>query len=95
MSISISDVRYIAALARLSFSSEEEFELTDQMNTVLEYMDKLNELDTSAVPPMSHVLSVQNVYRLDHAEQRISHDEAMKNAPDADSDYFRVPKVIS
>ena len=95
MSISIEEVRYIASLARLNISEEEESALADQMNAILEYMEKLNELDTSTIPPLSHVLDVQNVYRADAAVQRISHDEAMKNAPDADSDYFRVPKVIS
>ena len=95
MSISAEEVGYIAALARLRFSEDEKEVLATQMNSILDYMAKLNELDTSSVEPMSHVLDVHNVFRDDESIQRISHDEALKNAPEADSEYFRVPKVIS
>ena len=94
MSISVEEVRYSAALARLRFSEAEEQHLAEQMSQILDYMDKLNELDTSDVPPMSHVLDLYNVYREDVARQRIAPEEALRNAPDADGDYFRVPKVI-
>ena len=94
MSISVEEVRYIAALARLRFTEEEEEHLAEQMSEILDYMDKLNELDTTAVPPMSHVLDLYNIVREDTAQQRITPEEALRNAPDADSDYFRVPKVI-
>lgn len=95
MSVSVDDVKYIAALARLSFSEEEQNRLAGEMNAILTYMAKLDELNTEDVAPMTHVLDVNNVFREEAVEQRISHDEALKNAPDADSDYFRVPKVIS
>ena len=94
MALSTDEVRYIARLARLQFSSEEEERLARDMGKVLDYVDTLNELDTSGVPPMSHVLDLTNVQREDDVAQRISHDDALSNAPDADSDYFRVPKVI-
>lgn len=94
MSISVEEVRYIAALARLHFSEGEEHHLAEQMSEILDYMDKLNELDTTDVPPMSHVLDLYNIVREDVARQRITPEEALRNAPDADSDYFRVPKVI-
>jgi aspartyl-tRNA(Asn)/glutamyl-tRNA(Gln) amidotransferase subunit C len=94
MSISVEEVQYIAALARLRFSEEEQQQLAEQMSTMLDYVDQLNELDTSGVPPMSHVLDLHNVFREDKAQQRISHEEALQNAPDADGDFFRVPKVI-
>ena len=94
MALSIDDVRYIAALARLRFSEDEEHRLAEQMNDILGYMDKLNELDTTDVPPMSHVLDLYNVFREDADQQRITPEQALHNAPDADSDYFRVPKVI-
>ncbi len=94
MALSVDDVRYIAALARLRFSEEEEHHLAEQMSEILDYMDKLNELDTTDVSPMSHVLDLYNVFREDAARQRITPEEALHNAPDADSDYFRVPKVI-
>lgn len=94
MSVTIEEVRYIAKLARLRFSDAEEERLAKQLSAVLEYMEKLNELDTSDVPPMSHVLDLHNVARSDAVKHRISRDEALKNAPDADDAYFRVPKVI-
>lgn len=94
MSVTVDQVRYIASLARLRFTDEEEKRLADEMNEILGYVEKLNELDTSGVPPMSHVLDLHNVVREDVAEPRISRDEALKNAPDADSAYIRAPKVI-
>ncbi len=94
MSISIEEVRYIAALARLRFSEEEEERMAQQMSGILDYMAKLNELDTEDVPPMSHVLDLNNVFREDVAEERITREEALRNAPESDSIYFRVPKVI-
>ncbi len=94
MSVSIEEVRYLAALARLRFSDEEEKRIAGQLSEVLDYMEKLNELDTSGVPPMSHVLDLHSVSRDDEVAQRISREEALKNAPDADGSYFRVPKVI-
>lgn len=94
MSITVEEVRYIAELARLRFEPEEEERLARQMSDILAYMEKLNELDTAAIPPMSHVLDLYNVFRDDAVEQRISREEALSNAPDADGEYFRVPKVI-
>lgn len=94
MSVSIDEVRYIAALARLSFSEEEEVRIAEQLSKVLDYVEKLNELDTSGVPPMSHVLDLHSVFRKDVVEQRITRDDALENAPDADGTFFRVPKVI-
>jgi len=94
MAISREDVRHIAKLARLRFSDDGEAKMADEMGRILDYVDKLNELDTTGVPPMSHVLDIHNVFREDEVEQRIDHEDALRNAPDADSDYFRVPKVI-
>jgi aspartyl-tRNA(Asn)/glutamyl-tRNA(Gln) amidotransferase subunit C len=94
MAISVEDVRYIASLARLRFEEEEERHLAEQMSRILDYMAKLDELDTSGVPPMSHVLDLYNVFRADQQEARISREEALANASDADGQYFRVPKVI-
>lgn len=94
MAVSTEEVHYIAELARLRFSEEEEDHMARQMSRILDYMEKLNELDLTGVPPMSHVLDLHNVFRPDEAEQRIARDEALSNAPDADGAYFRVPKVI-
>ncbi|MBO6575349.1 MAG: Asp-tRNA(Asn)/Glu-tRNA(Gln) amidotransferase subunit GatC [Rhodothermales bacterium] len=94
MSVSIEDVRYVARLARLSFSPEEEEAMARDLSRVLDYMQKLNELDTTDVPPMAHVLDRVDVFRADRQESRISHQDALKNAPDHDGSHFRVPKVI-
>jgi aspartyl-tRNA(Asn)/glutamyl-tRNA(Gln) amidotransferase subunit C len=92
--ITVNEVRYIADLARLQFSEAEEERMARELTRILDYIEKLDELDTEDVPPMSHVLDLYDVFRKDVVEQRISHEEALKNAPDADEDYFRVPKVI-
>ena len=94
MAVTREEVRYIASLARLYFAEGEEQEMADQMSAILEYTTKLNELDTSDVEPMTHVLDLTNVMRDDVVEERITTEEALRNAPDADSDFFRVPKVI-
>lgn len=94
MSVSLDEVRYIARLARLRFTEEEERRMAQQMSQILGYMEKLGELDTSDVSPMSHVLDLTNVFREDTAAPRITREAALRNAPDADEQYFRVPKVI-
>lgn len=94
MAITIEEVRYIASLARLQFDEKEERVLAEQMNEILGYMETLRELDTSDVEPMTHVLGLSNVFRDDEVENRMSAQEALESAPDADGRYFRVPKVI-
>lgn len=94
MAISREEVRHIAKLARLEFTEEEEEVLAGDMSRILDYMDMLNELDTSEVEPMTHVLDLAHVVRTDSVEKRISQEDALKNAPDTDGEYFRVPKVI-
>ncbi len=94
MRVTLDQVRHIASLARLQFSDDERVEMARQMTKILEYMDKLNELDLEGIEPMSHVLDLYNVTREDMPLQRITRDEALSNAPDAGDAYFRVPKVI-
>jgi aspartyl-tRNA(Asn)/glutamyl-tRNA(Gln) amidotransferase subunit C len=94
MSVSEKEVRYVADLARLQLSEEEVKSLSGDMNKILGYMDLLNELDTSDVEPLEHVIEMESRLRKDEAKPTITHEDALKNAPDADSDYFRVPKVI-
>lgn len=94
MSVTEKEVRYIANLAKLHLSDEEVDSLAGDMNRILGYMDLLNEVDTSDVEPLDHVVEMESRLRKDEAKTPLSHDDAMKNAPDADSDYFRVPKVI-
>ena len=68
--------------------------MAEEMSQILDYVDKLDELDTSGVPPMSHVLDVTNVFRPDEIEQRIDQEQALAPAPEADGGYFQVPKVV-
>jgi len=94
MSVTEKDVQYIANLARLQVNEEEAKSYAKDMSSILEYMELLNEVDTSDVKPLEHVIDLESRFRKDKAEQPLSHEDALKNAPDADSDYFRVPKVI-
>lgn len=94
MSVTKKDVRYVAHLARLQLTDQEVENLTQDMSKILDYMETLEELDTSEVEPLEHVIDLEYRLRDDKAKEPLSHEAALKNAPDADSDYFRVPKVI-
>lgn len=95
MSISRDDVRHVAELARLDFSDDEEQRMAEEMSQILDYVEKLDELDTSGVPPMSHVLDVSNVFRDDEIESRIDWEQALEPASETDDGYFQVPQVIA
>jgi aspartyl-tRNA(Asn)/glutamyl-tRNA(Gln) amidotransferase subunit C len=93
--VTIADVEHVAHLARLSFSDDEKVRLTKELNSILEYMDQLNTLDTSAVEPLAHVIQLQNVFRKDVLTPGVTREEALKNAPAHSDEFFKVPKVIS
>lgn len=95
MSVSKKDVEYIASLAKLSFKEDELENYTHQLNYILTYMEKLNELDTENVEPLSHPVESENVFREDIPLSSTSREQALKNAPDKDEEHFKVPKVIS
>ncbi len=92
--ISREEVRHVAKLARLEQSDQEEERMTGQMNQILGYMDKLNELDTTGVSATTHAIQIQNVFRPDEAVPSIDRQEALANAPETDGSNFVVPKVI-
>lgn len=95
MSVTKEEVKYVANLARLRLGEEEAEHLKEDMNKILGYMEKLAELDTTDAEPLEHVNEMTSSdFREDKAKEPISHEDALKNAPDADSDYFRVPRVI-
>jgi aspartyl-tRNA(Asn)/glutamyl-tRNA(Gln) amidotransferase subunit C len=94
MSVSIKDVEKIADLARLYLNVEEKNKFTKQFNLILEYFNKLNELDTSHVEPLSHTLNITNVFREDIVQESLPVEKALENAPDKSGNYFKVPKVI-
>jgi aspartyl-tRNA(Asn)/glutamyl-tRNA(Gln) amidotransferase subunit C len=94
MTIDEATVDKIAHLARLELTPEEKVDTIKDMNRILTFMDKLNEVDTSAVEPLVYMNTDVNVQREDMVKQEITHEEALLNAPEADKDFFHVAKVI-
>jgi aspartyl-tRNA(Asn)/glutamyl-tRNA(Gln) amidotransferase subunit C len=94
MSIGKDEVRHIAKLANLEFSEEEIGRFTEQFNSILEYVARLNALDTSSIEPTSHVGGGSHSLREDALEPSLSRDEALANAPESERGHFKVPKVI-
>ena len=94
MAIPLEEVRKIAKLARLRFSEDELARMADELEKILNYVRKLEELDTSHVEPMAHVHIDLEALRDDVRTDATSREEALSNAPDSDGTYFRVPKVI-
>ncbi|MGE4267774.1 MAG: Asp-tRNA(Asn)/Glu-tRNA(Gln) amidotransferase subunit GatC [Deferribacterales bacterium] len=92
--VSKQDVLHIATLARLKFDDEQAERFTNDMNNILGYIDKLNELNTDNIEPTSHALDVYTVTRPDRAETSLSNEDAIRNAPQSENGMFRVPKVI-
>lgn len=94
MSIEKTEIIKIANLAKLKFSDEELEKFTSQFNEILDYMAKLNEINTDNVQPLSHPLEVTNVMREDELKNSVETKDALLNAPEKDEQYFLVPKVI-
>ncbi len=94
MAVTKDEVEKIAKLAKLKFSDKELEDFTPQINEILGYMEKLNELDTEKVEPLSHPVEQKNVFREDKLKSSITTEEALKNAPSKDEHHFKVPKVI-
>jgi len=92
--LSREEVEHVAYLARLELSEEEKESYTRQLNSILDFMQQLNELDTREVEPMAHVLPLVNVLREDEARPGLSREEALSGAPDRDQGQFRVPKIV-
>jgi aspartyl-tRNA(Asn)/glutamyl-tRNA(Gln) amidotransferase subunit C len=87
-------VEKIAHLARLELSEQQTAKMQQDMNAVLDWMRKLDEIDTKDVEPLIHLSYEMNVLRDDTVGNQISHEQGLKNAPKKDSNYFRVPKVV-
>ena len=84
----------LANLARLEFNNEEKEEIKNDLQQMLGFIDKLNELDTTGVEPLLHMSENVNILREDKIEGMISREDALKNAPLHDKEFFKVPKVI-
>ena len=94
MKIDTETVDKIAHLARLEFEKESKEQIINDMNNMLSFIEKLNELDTTNVEPLIYMSKEVNVLREDDVRHDITQQEALKNAPKKDSDYFKVPKVL-
>ena len=94
MKIDQETVDKIAHLARLELTETEKAETMQDMSRILDFMAKLNEVDTSNVEPLVYMSNAVNVLREDVVKQEITHDEALLNAPEKDADFFHVAKVI-
>ncbi|MCP8617859.1 Asp-tRNA(Asn)/Glu-tRNA(Gln) amidotransferase subunit GatC [Salirhabdus salicampi] len=92
--ISKDQVKHVAKLARLAITEEEAEMFTDQLSSIIDFAEELNELNTDDVKPTTHVLDLKNVMRKDEARKWISQEEALKNAPDQKDGQFRVPSIL-
>ncbi|HAT59764.1 MAG TPA: Asp-tRNA(Asn)/Glu-tRNA(Gln) amidotransferase GatCAB subunit C [Opitutae bacterium] len=88
------DIDKVAELARIALTEEEKTKFSSQLESILGYIDKLNELDTTNVEPTAHPHSVENVWREDRATSELPTCEAVKNAPKQRQNMFVVPKVV-
>jgi aspartyl-tRNA(Asn)/glutamyl-tRNA(Gln) amidotransferase subunit C len=87
-------VQQLADLARLEFSEQEKTEIKGDLQRMITFVDKLNELDTTNVKPLLHMTADRNVLRDDVVVPSITREEGLQNAPAANDQYFKVPKVI-
>ena len=88
------DIKYIAHLARIEITPEEEKNLRDKLGNIITFIEKLKELDVTNVEPTAHAVPMVNVTRLDEVMPSLPHEEAMRNAPAAANGLFVVPKIV-
>lgn len=94
MQVDKETLHQVAHLARLNIKPEEETQLLNDMSEILTWVEKLKELDTEGVEPLTHMTAEVNVFRQDKAETSITQQQALKNAPVKDNKFFKVPKVL-
>jgi aspartyl-tRNA(Asn)/glutamyl-tRNA(Gln) amidotransferase subunit C len=92
--ISAQEVQKVARLARLELNEEQVARFTGQLESILQYVAKIGELDMTGVEPMAHVLPLRNVLREDVVDPSLTVDQVLMNAPETDGPFFKVPKVI-
>lgn len=88
------EIEKVAMLAMLQLKEGEKELFSEQMGSIINYIDKLNEIDTSGIEPTAHVLPIKNVFREDVLTPSLSRDKALQNAPERDENFYRVPKII-
>ena len=91
--ITIKDVEHVAKLARLELTEAEKEKFTKQLGDVLKYVEQMNEVDTTNVKPMAHAFDIVNVMREDKVVNEVSREELLKNAPEEENKFFKVPKI--
>ncbi len=94
MAITIEHVEKVAILAKLSFDKTQMQKLTKELDQIVSYVEKLNELKTDEIAPTSHMIELRNVFREDRAQSWLSQEEALKSAPHAKDGYLSIPKVM-
>ena len=87
-------VRKVALLSRLELTEAEVAEFTGQLSAILEYVEKMNELDTDDVQPLAHCLPISNCFRADCVKESLRTEKTLGNAPQRDGEFFKVPKII-
>jgi aspartyl-tRNA(Asn)/glutamyl-tRNA(Gln) amidotransferase subunit C len=92
--ITVEQVRHVAKLARLALDEQHIQKYAGQIESILEYVAKIGQLDMTGVEPMAHALPLQNVLREDEVQPSLPLEEVLKNAPDTDGPFFKVPKII-
>lgn len=92
--ITLDQVRHVAKLARLDLSEAQAAKFAPQLESILEYVAKIDRIDVSGVEPMAHVLPLQNVLREDVAEPGLPVEKVLQDAPETDGPFFKVPKII-
>ncbi len=88
------EIEKVASLARLELTEQEKGEYTRQLTDIIEYVEKIKELDTSAIEPADHITDVKNVFRKDLVKKSLDRDAIEKNAPSFENGHFVVPKII-
>ena len=88
------NVKYVAHLARLALTPDEEVKLTAQLSNILGYIEKLRELDVSGVEPTAHAVPMVNITRADEIRPSLAHEDALRNAPRQANGLFIVPKIV-
>ncbi len=94
MKITKKEVEYVAQLARLELTPQDTEKFTGQLDEILGYFDKLNQLDTSGIEPTSHAVPMDNAFREDVVKPSMDHQTALDNAPSKEDGFFKVPKII-
>ncbi len=94
MKVNRETIEHVAELSRLNLTETEKERLTSEMEKIISYVDKLNELDTSDVKPMEHVIPIRNVLREDKTEKSYDREKILANAPFREDGCFKVPKVV-